>query len=637
MKNNGSQILSILEIQCRNFPVRMAIGAVVSHRNFGSFIGSGRLCHGEAATDHQKGEHLSVAAAQYVNKKMIDSKLYLPCGSFSFGHTYWSSLHARDLSNRDFYRSNSTSHLKVDPPLSMSHQLSKKFKATNTRRRIRALYQCCLSSAYSDGNWVQPRKLDNLGFIDSQKLTSKHSTVTRTRADFKSEEHDITGTKLESLVSSEGTSEAVLLEGVEQTKPWWKQFPKRWVMVLLCFAAFLLCNMDRVNMSIAILPMSKEFNWNSATVGLIQSSFFWGYLLTQIVGGIWADKIGGKLVLGFGVVWWSIATVLTPIAARIGLPFLLVMRAFMGVGEGVAMPAMNNLLSKWIPVSERSRSLALVYSGMYLGSVTGLAVSPILIHKLGWPSVFYSFGSLGSIWFALWLSKAHSSPNDDPNLSMEEKELILGGSISKEPVSEIPWKKILSKAPVWALIISHFCHNWGTFILLTWMPTYYNQVLKFNLTESGLLCVLPWLTMAVFANIGGWIADTLVSKGLSITTVRKIMQSIGFLGPAFFLTQLSNVKTPALAVLCMACSQGSDAFSQSGLYSNHQDIGPRYAGVLLGLSNTAGVLAGVFGTAATGYILQKGSWDDVFKVAVALYIIGTLVWNFFSTGEKILD
>lgn len=73
--------------------------------------------------------------------------------------------------------------------------------------------------------------------------------------------------------------------------------------------------------------------------------------------------------------------------------------------QGVAMPAMNNILSKWIPVSERSRSLALVYSGMYLGSVTGLAFSPILIQKFGWPSVFYSFGSLGSIWFVLWLSK----------------------------------------------------------------------------------------------------------------------------------------------------------------------------------------------------------------------------------------
>ncbi|KAL5079770.1 hypothetical protein RYX36_008191 [Vicia faba] len=138
------------------------------------------------------------------------------------------------------------------------------------------------------------------------------------------------------------------------------------------------------------------------------------------------------------------------------------------------------------------------------------------------------------------------------------------------------------------------------------MPTYYNQVLKFNLTESGLCCVLPWLTMAIFANFGGWIADTLVTRGVSVTTVRKIMQTLGFLGPAFFLTQLSHIHSPVMVVLCMTCSQGTDAFSQSGLYSNHQDIAPRYSGILLSLSNTAGVLAGVLGTAATGYILQHG-------------------------------
>ena len=112
--------------------------------------------------------------------------------------------------------------------------------------------------------------------------------------------------------------------------------------------------------------MSAENNWNPATVGLIQSSFFWGYLLTQvtltsflfffliiiiimcllinkfishffstwkIAGGIWADTVGGKKVLGFGVIWWSVATILTPVAAKVGLPFLLVVRAFMGIGE----------------------------------------------------------------------------------------------------------------------------------------------------------------------------------------------------------------------------------------------------------------------------------------------------------------
>lgn len=500
-----------------------------------------------------------------------------------------------------------------------------------------------------------PKKLDLLRlnhYCNNSRRSSSQSSSSRRQwtvgsvrargggggggTDVKSDPFDVPATAA-AAPSSEGLMQRRPEEADDGVPVGKDGFPKRWVIVILCFSSFLLCNMDRVNMSIAILPMSAEYNWSPATVGLIQSSFFWGYLLTQIAGGIWADTVGGKRVLGFGVVWWSVATILTPIAAKIGLPFLLLVRAFMGIGEGVAMPAMNNILSKWIPVSERSRSLALVYSGMYLGSVTGLAFSPFLIHKFGWPSVFFSFGSLGTVWFAIWLNKAYSSPLEDPELSSEEKKLIINSTASKEPVTTIPWRLILSKPPVWALILCHFCHNWGTFILLTWMPTYYNQVLKFNLTESGLLCVLPWLTMAISANFGGWIADTLVSKGLSVTVVRKIMQSIGFLGPAFFLTQLSHVHSPAMAVLCMACSQGTDAFSQSGLYSNHQDIGPRYAGVLLGLSNTAGVLAGVFGTAATGYILQHGSWDDVFKVSVALYLVGAVVWNLFSTGEKIID
>ncbi|KAI5428654.1 Ascorbate transporter [Lathyrus oleraceus] len=551
------------------------------------------------------------------------------------------------VSNRNF--TSFIAPVELRPISTTCFSVSLKLAGNYQLRKDLSLQRGSIFSVHHGGQIAKNPFARKISHIEQREVyglgVRKLSKVKRACVHYRSEEYEIDETKVDPVVSNEGASEARQLEGNGTTvSPWWRKLPKRWLIVLLCFTAFLLCNMDRVNMSIAILPMSQEFNWNSTTVGLIQSSFFWGYLLTQILGGIWADKLGGKVVLGFGVVWWSMATVLTPIAARLGLPYLLIMRAFMGIGEGVAMPAMNNILSKWIPVSERSRSLSLVYSGMYLGSVVGLAFSPFLIQNLGWPSVFYSFGSLGSIWFAFWLQKAYSSPKDDPDLGAEEKRLILEGGVSKAPVSDIPWKLILSKAPVWALIISHFCHNWGTFILLTWMPTYYNQldlslqrVLKFNLTESGLLCVLPWLTMAVFANIGGWIADTLVSKGVSVTAVRKIMQSIGFLGPAFFLTQLSHVKTPAMAVFCMACSQGSDAFSQSGLYSNHQDIGPRYAGVLLGLSNTAGVLAGVFGTAATGYILQRGSWNDVFKVSVALYIIGTLVWNIFSTGEKILD
>ena len=56
------------------------------------------------------------------------------------------------------------------------------------------------------------------------------------------------------------------------TKQGW---PKRLSIVVLCFVAFMLCNMDRVNMSIAILPMQQEFGWTPQIVGIVQSSFFW--------------------------------------------------------------------------------------------------------------------------------------------------------------------------------------------------------------------------------------------------------------------------------------------------------------------------------------------------------------------------
>jgi nitrate/nitrite transporter NarK len=48
------------------------------------------------------------------------------------------------------------------------------------------------------------------------------------------------------------------------------------------------------------------------------------------------------------------------------------------------------------------------------------------------------------------------------------------------------------------------------------------------------------------------------------------------------------------------------------------DIGPRYAGPLMGLSNTSGALAGVLANLVTGFLLDAtGSWQLVFAVFVS--------------------
>eukprot|EP00438_Fugacium_kawagutii_P014468 Skav223515 [mRNA] locus=scaffold1160:265595:266642:+ [translate_table: standard] len=89
------------------------------------------------------------------------------------------------------------------------------------------------------------------------------------------------------------------------------------LIVFLVAAAYVIWQMDKVNMSIAILPMATDFSWDSSEQGLIQSSIFWGYAATQVIGGLLATRFGGKRVLLFAVTLWSLATMLAPNAATV--------------------------------------------------------------------------------------------------------------------------------------------------------------------------------------------------------------------------------------------------------------------------------------------------------------------------------
>jgi Major Facilitator Superfamily len=120
--------------------------------------------------------------------------------------------------------------------------------------------------------------------------------------------------------------------------------PERVRVVLLCFVAFVICNCDRINLSVAILPMAKELGWSQSLVGVIQGSFYVGYVTTQLPSGYLSDKYGGRNVLAFGVVAWSLMTLLTPWAASTGsLPTLLAARILLGVGEGVGASSCSSI------------------------------------------------------------------------------------------------------------------------------------------------------------------------------------------------------------------------------------------------------------------------------------------------------
>ncbi|CAG2064724.1 unnamed protein product, partial [Timema podura] len=106
------------------------------------------------------------------------------------------------------------------------------------------------------------------------------------------------------------------------------------------------------------------FDWDERTQGLILSSFFWGYVVTHLPGGMLAERFGGKYSLGLGILSTAVLTLLTPLAATYGgANWLIGVRILEGLGEGSTFPAMNALLAQWAPPSERSRIGSLVFAG----------------------------------------------------------------------------------------------------------------------------------------------------------------------------------------------------------------------------------------------------------------------------------
>uniref|UniRef100_A0A2P2M794 Inner membrane transport protein yjjL n=1 Tax=Rhizophora mucronata TaxID=61149 RepID=A0A2P2M794_RHIMU len=187
--------------------------------------------------------------------------------------------------------------------------------------------------------------------------------------------------------------------GFDWNWPPWKDIPQRYKLIGTTSLAFVICNMDKVNLSVAIIPMSHQFGWNASVAGLVQSSFFWGYALSQLPGGWFAKNLGGRKVLEIGVLTWSLATALLPSLAGF-MPGLIFSRILVGIGEGVSPSAATDLIARSIPLEERSRAVAFVFGGLSVGSVSGLLLAPPLIQNFGWESVFYIFGFLGVAWFS---------------------------------------------------------------------------------------------------------------------------------------------------------------------------------------------------------------------------------------------
>ncbi|XP_048826249.1 vesicular glutamate transporter 3 [Brienomyrus brachyistius] len=435
--------------------------------------------------------------------------------------------------------------------------------------------------------------------------------------------------------------------------------PKRYIIAILSGLGFCISFGIRCNLGVAIVEMVNnntvyingsavmrpaQFNWDPETVGLIHGSFFWGYIVTQIPGGFISNKLAANRVFGAAIILTSLLNMLIPSAARVHVGCVMCVRILQGLVEGVTYPACHGMWSKWAPPLERSRLATTSFCGSYAGAVIAMPLAGVLVQYVGWSSVFYIYGVFGMIWYIFWLLLAYRSPADHPTITEEERTYIetsIGEGaklLSATEKFKTPWRHFFTSMPVYAIIVANFCRSWTFYLLLISQPAYFEEVFGFPISKVGVLSALPHMVMTIIVPIGGQLADYLRShKILSTTTVRKIMNCGGFGMEATLLLVVGFSHTRGVAISFLVLAVGFSGFAISGFNVNHLDIAPRYASILMGISNGVGTLSGMVCPLIVGALTKhktRQEWQNVFVIAAVVHYTGVVFYAIFASGEK---
>ncbi|EDW09100.2 putative inorganic phosphate cotransporter [Drosophila mojavensis] len=432
---------------------------------------------------------------------------------------------------------------------------------------------------------------------------------------------------------------------------------QRHVQTFLLFLSIVVNYIAKFNAGVAVVAMTNaettnpnfpEYNWNEMERSFILSSFFWGYILTQFLGGWLCRHYGARWTMFVSTFGSAMLVLLVPFFVPWGgWQAYCAIRGCMGLFQGLLFPCLHAHLANWCPATERNRLGALANMGLDCGTLLAMYVSgQVAASSLGWPGIFYISCGVGVVWCVAWLIFGADTPRQSKLISKAElnyiESSIIDASSKQEEIKAsheipVPWKAILTSLPFWALFLVRCTQSWGYSTLQAEIPAYMNGVLLLEMKSNALFSALPYLASWIMALIYLILSDILLTRGtLTITGIRKTFSSLASWLPAISLIGLSfldsNQKT--LAIVLMTVSVGINAGSTIGSCLNTIDLSPNHAGILMGIVNTGANAVPILTPLLVGMIVKnqhdRVQWQWVFIISAIVFFFGNLFYIIFG-------
>jgi sugar phosphate permease len=411
------------------------------------------------------------------------------------------------------------------------------------------------------------------------------------------------------------------------------------MILFLISLMYLICYMDRSNISVAQPEIAKAFGLSKTAMSFVLSAFTWSYALGQIPAGWLGDRFGPKKVLTVIMSWWSIAAVMT--GAALGMVSLFSARFLLGLGEAGAFPVASRGMQLWFARAERGRIQGTThFFSRFAVAVTPLVAGSIML-AFGWRAIFYIFGSLGVIWALAFNLIYRNTPEEHRGVNKVELAEIRGsnpdGTIRQLSVvrKATPWKRILSSPNMWYIAVGYCCFFFGTNFYLTWYPTYLREYRHLTLQALGIMGSLPLFAGMAGDLFGGTLSDMVFRRTGNAKFARRIVAAPGFLLAAAFLIPAAMTSSAWTCILFLAASFFCLEWVIGPAWAVPMDVGGEFSGTVTGIMNGTGALFGASLTPLVyGIFFAKGSWIAPFFINAGVFVMGALIWTLLINPER---
>ncbi len=404
---------------------------------------------------------------------------------------------------------------------------------------------------------------------------------------------------------------------------------RRWMIIALLFVATTVNYIDRTMLGLLAPSLGKELNWSENDYGTIVTAFQAAYALGFLVMGWLIDRFGPKVGYAIAITIWTVGHVAHGFASTVA--GFMVARVILGVGEAGHFPAVVRSSSEWFPQKERALAIGWVNSGTTIGVIlTAPTLALFLTYLgLGWRETFIWSGLFGVALLLLWW-KFYSNPRESGTVS--EAELAWIEHDPPEKLEQVPWRRLITKREAWAFAVAKFLTDPVWFLMLFWLPKYFNSTYGVDLKVVLLPMVIMYLLSDFGSIAGGWISSKLIQRGRTPNFARKITLLLSGCAvlPLLFVSGLSNMW---LAVLLIGIALAGHQSFSSNLLSLPPDMFPKRAvGSAIGLGGFAGGIGGMIMAKSTGLVLEatNGNYTLIFVACTLVYFLAVAAIHLLS-------